>query len=109
MPDEDKKILKYIHGEKSLKGPAIIYADVECLLKKMHSCQNNTGKSYTEKKFKHTRSGYSLFTSCSFDATKNKLDCYKGKYCMERFSKELRDHAIKIIDYEELIIKNYEK
>ena len=101
MPDEDKKILKYIHGEKSLKGPAIIYADVECLLKKMHSCQNNTGKSYTEKKFKHTRSGYSLFTNCSFDATKNKLDCYKGKYCMERFSKELRDHAMKIINYEE--------
>ena len=56
MPDEDKKILKYIHGEKSLKGPAIIYADVECLLKKMHSCQNNTGKSYAEKKTKHTPS-----------------------------------------------------
>ena len=34
MPDEDNKILKYIHGEKSLKGPAIIYADVECLLRK---------------------------------------------------------------------------
>ena len=65
MPNEDHKILKYNHGEKSLKTPAIIYADLECLLEKMHPCQNNPKKSYTEKKTKHTPSGYSFFTSCS--------------------------------------------
>ena len=58
---------------------AIIYADLECFLEKIHSCQNNPEKFYTEKKTKHTPSGYSLFTNCSFDATKNKLDCYKGE------------------------------
>ena len=61
MPNENNKILKYNHGEKSLKAPAIIYADLERLLEEMHSCQNNFGKSYTEKKTKHTPSGYSLF------------------------------------------------
>ena len=25
-----------------------------------------------------------MFTNCLFDSTKNKLDCYKGKDCMER-------------------------
>ena len=50
MPNENNKILKYSYGEKSLKVPAIIYADLECLLEKMHSCQNNLEKSYTEKK-----------------------------------------------------------
>ena len=50
MPDKGNKILTYNHGEKSLKALAIIYADLECLLEKMHSCQNNLGKSYTEKK-----------------------------------------------------------
>ena len=50
MPDEFNEILKYNHGEKSLKAAAIIYADLECLLEKMHSCQNNPEKSYTEKK-----------------------------------------------------------
>ena len=70
MPNEDNKILKYSSGEKSLKVPAIIYADLECLLEKMHSCQNNLEKSYIEKKTKHTSSGSSLFTSYSFDATK---------------------------------------
>ena len=41
MPDEDNKILKYNHGDKS---------DLECLLKKVSSYQNNLGKSHTEKK-----------------------------------------------------------
>ena len=34
MPDKDNKILKYNHGEKSLKVPFMIYADLECLLEK---------------------------------------------------------------------------
>ena len=34
MSTEDNKILKYNHGEKSLKSPFIIIFDLECLLKK---------------------------------------------------------------------------
>ena len=49
MPNEDSKILKYNHGKKSVKVPFIVYVDLECLLEKMHSCQNNPDKSYTEK------------------------------------------------------------
>ena len=41
MPDKDKKILKYNHGEKSVKAPFTIYAVLESLLEKMNSCQNN--------------------------------------------------------------------
>ena len=68
----------------------------------MHSCHpNNLKNYYAEKKTKHTPSGYSLFTSCPFDATKNKLDCYNGEDCMERFGKDLRDHAMKTANYEE--------
>ena len=29
MPKEDNKVLKYNHGEKSIKVPFIIYADLE--------------------------------------------------------------------------------
>ena len=70
------------------------------MLEKIHSCQNNPEKSDAEKKTNDTLSGYSIFTSCSFDPTKNKLDCYKGKDCMESFSKDLREHAMKIMTYE---------
>ena len=38
MPVEDNKILKYNHGEKSMKLPFIIYADLESLLEKMSTC-----------------------------------------------------------------------
>ena len=34
MPEEDKKILKYNHKDKSLKTPFISYADLEFLLER---------------------------------------------------------------------------
>ena len=40
VPKEHEKI-EYLHGEKPLKAPFIVYADLECLLKKIPSCQNN--------------------------------------------------------------------
>ena len=49
MSKEHEKI-KYLPGEKSLKVPFILYVDLECLLKKVQSCQNNPENSYTEKK-----------------------------------------------------------
>ena len=48
----------------------------------------------------HTPSGYSLFATCSYDSAKNKLDCYRCKDCLEKFCKNLKEHATKIINYE---------
>ena len=70
MPEEDNEVLKYNQGEKSTRVPVIIYVDLESLLKKMNTCHNNPEKSSTTKINKHTPSGYSLFTQCSFDTTK---------------------------------------
>ena len=66
----------------------------------MSTCHNNPEKLSTTKINKHTPSGYSLFTHCSFGATKNKLDSYRGKGCMENFCKDLKEDATKIINYE---------
>ena len=99
MPEKDK-MLKYNHREKYMKVPLIIYADLESLLEKMNTCHNNPEKSSITKITKHTPSGYSLFTHCSFDKTKNKLDYYRGKNCMKNFCLDLREHATKIINYE---------
>ena len=100
MPREDNKKLKYNHGEKSMRGPFVIYADLECLLEKMSTCHNNPEQSSTTKMNKHTPSVYSLFTHCSFDTTKNKLDYYRSKNCMKNFCLDLKEHATKIINYE---------
>ena len=66
----------------------------------MSTCINNPNESSTTKINKHTSSCYSIFTHCSFDKSKNKLNYYRGKDCMKKFSKDLREHVSKIINYE---------
>ena len=113
MPNEDNKIIKYNQEEKSIKSLFIIYADLECLLKRISTCYNNLEESSATEINKHTPSGYSLFTRCSFHKTKNKLDYYRGEYCMKKFCLNLREHGTKIINYERKkmipLTKNEEK
>ena len=100
MPIKGNNTMKYNHGEKSIKMPFTIYADLECLLEKMSTCQNDPNKSSTTKINKHTLSGYSIFTHCSFYESKNKISNYRGDDCMKKFCKDLREHSTKIINYE---------
>ena len=100
MPTKDNNTIKYNQGEKSIKLPFAIYADLECLLEKMSTCINNSNESSATEINKHTPSGYSIFTSCSFDESKNKINYYRGDDCMKKFCKDLREHAMKIINYE---------
>ena len=60
VPKKNNKILKYNPGEKSLNVPFIIYEDLECILQKIDTCQNNPEKSSTEKKAEHKPSGDSV-------------------------------------------------
>ena len=99
MPNKDNNLIKYNQGDKSLKLSFIIYADLECLLKKIDTCQNNPDLSSTTKINQHIPSGNSIYTSCSFDKSNNKLSYYRGEDCMRIFCKDLKDHATKIIDF----------
>ena len=64
MPEQVNKIIEHNPGEKSLKAPFAVYLDLECILKKVQSSQNNPEKSYTEKKAIHESSGFSMFIRC---------------------------------------------
>ena len=85
--------------------------------KKTQYCQNNPKNSYTEKKAKHKPSGYAWCSICSFDDTKNRRYFYRGKDCIEKFCKDLKELGTEIINFEEkeMIpltnkeIKSYEK
>ena len=70
MPIKGNNTIKYNRGEKSMQLLFVIYADLECLLEKMSTCQNNPNKSSTTKINKHTPSDYSMFTHYSFDESK---------------------------------------
>ena len=65
-----------------------------------------------KKKARHKPSGYLLVTYCSFDKTKTTVNYYRRKDCMKIFCKDLRNEAMKIINYEkmkEIILTNEEK
>ena len=100
MPNEDNKILKYSHGENSVKAPFVIYVDFECSPEKISTCHNDPEKSSTAKTNKHTASGYSLFTCNTFGAKVDKSDFNRGKDCLKKFIKDFKKHVIRIINYE---------
>ena len=101
MPTQFNKTLKYNHGEKSLKTPFVIYADLECLLIKKQSCQTNPNVSYTETKAIYELCGYALNLVCSFDSKQNKRSFYREKDCIKRFCCDLKELGTKIINYEQ--------
>ena len=70
------------------------------MLKKEQSCQNNAKKVYTEKEARHEPSGWAMFTRCSFDKKENNLNYYRGKDCIEKLCKKLKERAIKLINCE---------
>ena len=111
MLNNDNKVLKYVPGKKSLEHPFIIYTDVKFILRILDTRQNNPEKSYTENKALHVPSGYELVLCCSFDNSKTEIMCYRGNDCIEKFCKQLRDLATKIINYEkmEIILTDEEK
>ena len=41
-----------------------------------------------------------MFTKCSCDEKENKLNYYRGKNCIEKLSKKLKERAMKITNYE---------
>ena len=99
--DQFNKILKYNYGEKSLTTPFVIYADLQCLLLKQQSCQNNPNESYTERKAIHEPCGYALDLVCSFDSKQNKHSFYRGKDCIKRFCSKLKELGTKMVNYEQ--------
>ena len=100
MPKENNKVIKHNNREKSIKAAFVLYAGLESLLEKINTCINNPKNVSTSKINLPTACSYWLFFYSSFDLTKNKLDYYTGKDCMKKFCKDLKEQAIKIINYE---------
>ena len=67
---------------------------------KNNTCQNYPDKSYTEKKAEHIPPGYFLVTCCSFDKSKSERKYYRGKDCMIMCCEDLKEQAMKIINYD---------
>ena len=60
MPSEDTKILEFNQYHKSDRTPFVFYADLECVIEKVHGYRNNPGKPSTRKVGEHILSGFSM-------------------------------------------------
>ena len=67
-----------------MKIPFIIYAEKAPSLGKINTCHSNPKNSSKTRISKYKVFGYALFTHCSFNATKNRHDYYRGKDCMKK-------------------------
>ena len=106
MLSEDTKILEFNQYWKSDKTPFIIYADLECILEKTDGCQSNPKNSSSTKVNKHIPTDFSMSTISSFRSMENKHDVYRGKDYMKKFSKFLREHAMKIFNFKKKEMKS---
>ena len=79
MPIEEKIYISSTPGKNSLKMSFLVYADIECLLIKISSCENTDIKSFREKKEVHVPCGYSIVACYSFDKSLNEQKYYKTK------------------------------
>ena len=98
MPTDDKKYITSTPGKNTLKNLFIIYADFECLLYPISTCDNTSNNSFTIKKNIHKPCGYSLLTSYPYDKSLNEHVFYRGKDCLQKFSETLKCQVNKIIN-----------
>ena len=99
MPFDVTKILELNQYQKSGEALFIIYADLECIIKKIDGCKNNPENLSTTKVREHIPSGFSKSIISSIRSIENRHDLYRGKDCMKKFYEFLRDDAIKTIDF----------
>ena len=65
MSSEVTKILEFNQYQKPDKTPFIIYADLECLIKKIDGCKNNPENLSTTKVGEHIPSGFPSISTIS--------------------------------------------
>ena len=88
MPDKNNNILKFNNFHKQQPVPFVIYADFEAIIEKIHGCQSNDNKSYTEAYQKHTDCGFGYKVVCCYDDKYSKeVRLFKGEKAVYTLTK----------------------
>ena len=96
MPKPDKNILEFKSNKKSSHISHIIYADLETILKKYHTCKPNPENSYTENNNVHIACSYALHLIRTYN--NDLITSYRGKDYMSKFAKAIKTMAKMIIN-----------
>ena len=94
MPTKDDNTLKFNNFHKQLPVPFVIYADFEAITEKIHGCQPNNDKSFTEAYQKHTDCGYGYKVVCCYDDKYTKpVQIYRGEKAVYKFMEAMLDEV----------------
>ena len=94
MPTKDNNILKFNNFHKQQPMPFVIYADFEAITEKIHGCQPDSNKSYTEAYQKHTDCGYGYKVICCYDDKYTKpIQLYRGEKAVYKFMENMLEEV----------------
>ena len=101
MPFEDTKRLQFNQYQKSDKALFLIYANLECLIKKMNGCKNNPKNASATKIDEYIPSSLQQCLQQLHSLTPKKIRMMYAqiKYCLKIFCESLREHVINIINF----------
>ena len=90
-------MLEFKNYQRLEKVPFLVYADFDCCIKPMQSCDPNRGSSYTKQYQNHEPSSFCYYIKCFDDEVyKPKLVSYTGEDAAQKFV-EMLEEDIKII------------
>ena len=89
MPRSDDMVY-FKNYHKGLAAPFAIYAYFEAFNEKVHGCQPNNDKSYTESYQKHKVCGYGYNVVCCYDNKYSKpVQIYRGENAVHKFMEKM--------------------
>ena len=91
MPKAGENKMAFKNYYKQMKAPYVVYADFECVLRKINTCEPDNKQSFTLKKEKHEPCGFSYFVVRSDGQTFGPYT-YKGEDAVYVFLAYLLNH-----------------
>ena len=95
MPKEGENKMAFRNYHKQMKVPYVVYADFECLVKKIATCEPDDKNSFTVKTEKHEPCGFS-YAIVRSDGQSFGPYTYRGEDAVYKFIMSLLMHEVKM-------------
>ena len=95
MPKAGENKMAFKNFCKQMKAPYVVYADFECVLRKINTCEPDNKQSFTTKTENHEPCGFSYVVVRSDGQTFGPYT-YRGEDAIYKFLTSLLNHEIKM-------------
>ncbi|XP_037921320.1 uncharacterized protein LOC119658124 [Hermetia illucens] len=89
MVSPEKSTLEYRHFERQIDVPFVVYADFECLLQDIQSCQPDPASASTTTLQEHIPCAFAYYIKCCYNSNLDRFRIYKGPDSPKKFINSL--------------------